>query len=744
MQRIPPHLPIDILHLSDLHFTGGDEHADSWNRFLDHVRRCLDGGLFRPEVIAFTGDLVESPGRAAFQQGVNALLELAECCGFLSGAPRWKAGDAAPPPEWRELLVDRILMVPGNHDVYFRGLRMLKLQPRGGWDGIAGDAPQALAAGPLAVHLLDSNGAPAWLEYARGGLVAPASLAWPRGLDLSHRFRMALVHGHPVQLPYLLEGTDAETLMLMENAGLMLKNLATEQVRLVLHGHRHYPRICTLVLPDAEEASRPIVIVGAGSVTKPPRDNAHAYDWIRIHPDQRVEVTMATRKKGEVGFSMLPPSPYVADAGDFSYAAMTKRVEIEGGTGDSDVRVEIRGIRVHPGRPAVSSLPFAIETPLPATLTAWSLRVGGGGRPSTKLRWEPGAALLTIDPPHSAEDVPLDLEIRYHVHNGVALNTWEAIQMYGGQVTGRESIDLPVAAETGRLALEAVLPRSLAGSGATGRGWANNSRGGEDAGASDGVRVEFEPDNRRLSTAPLRPRHSFRYGLSWRLPDLAPPGVDVLKRLVRIQRMQANLVAQLRQGTRLLDDECLEVAKKLQSELPGADVCLYVGVNEAAGDPAGAQLPYTLHMVGANTPLATPFDQSILRFGSGIAGQALRRGKLISYNVVEAESTRRAYENGEGGDWESLSCYIPFAHEPAPYLAIVAMPVFPLALAMKEDWQVDVNQPHFTLGVLCFGSRDPRFPLLSWPAAQRDRFVAGLQQPPAITDGVEGKLWALL
>src|SRR6478752_2689455 len=114
MDQVPSSLPIDILHVSDLHFTGDQKHDASWRSFCDHTKECLRRSLFRPEVIAFTGDLVESPSWDAFRQGVNALLELAECCGFVSDGLRWLESEPSPPEEWKKLLWSRLLIVPGN------------------------------------------------------------------------------------------------------------------------------------------------------------------------------------------------------------------------------------------------------------------------------------------------------------------------------------------------------------------------------------------------------------------------------------------------------------------------------------------------------------------------------------------------------------------------------------------------------------------------------------------------------
>src|SRR5687767_6410633 len=58
-------LPIDILHVSDSHFFGprNATRRKEWDIFLDSVSEGIDKKTFVPQLIAFTGDLVESPGR---------------------------------------------------------------------------------------------------------------------------------------------------------------------------------------------------------------------------------------------------------------------------------------------------------------------------------------------------------------------------------------------------------------------------------------------------------------------------------------------------------------------------------------------------------------------------------------------------------------------------------------------------------------------------------------------------------
>ncbi|MBV5346694.1 metallophosphoesterase, partial [bacterium] len=99
-----PRAPVRILHLSDLHFR-----ADTaWDRepVLRHLAAAIGAEVAQglaPDLVAITGDLAHS-GKAA---------EYALARRWLAEAlwPTLSAKDAPPLPR------DRLLLVPGNHDV---------------------------------------------------------------------------------------------------------------------------------------------------------------------------------------------------------------------------------------------------------------------------------------------------------------------------------------------------------------------------------------------------------------------------------------------------------------------------------------------------------------------------------------------------------------------------------------------------------------------------------------------------
>ncbi|MCB1037231.1 MAG: metallophosphoesterase, partial [Acidobacteria bacterium] len=437
--------PLDILHVSDLHFFG-DPVLDSarnaaWRALCNDVAQRRRKGVVRPHIIACTGDLVETPSEKAFRRGVNALLELAEECGFLEESCAWQEGEERPPEAWWQLLNHRIFLIPGNHDVFASGLRILFLgKASGEWARITdpeGRVPPgrleptpAALAGPLAVRMIDSNGSRAFWKTARGSVDRQVDLAWPQDLGVGdHHFRMALVHAHPLQVPFFVQGVfDDEASLMMDNAGFLLKNLADLGVRLILHGHRHYPCCYTLSLQDSRDAIRSVAIVGAGSATKAPaRWKYVSYNWVRIYPDQRVEVRILRRDPEAPAFSGFA-SPVAATLGDFSCERLERVVKVWNSFGDLEVTTRFSGLRALPGRPPVRCIPFERRVGSQVEYSARTLRGSAGSR---QVAWDAAAGSLELDPPLDAAGGAIDLEVRHHLHGGAALTSWQALQMYG-------------------------------------------------------------------------------------------------------------------------------------------------------------------------------------------------------------------------------------------------------------------------------------------------------------------------
>jgi predicted phosphodiesterase len=741
-QSLPSRLPINILHLSDLHWGaragGRDSSQNCWTSFLEHVTECRQKGLFRPDFIAFTGDLVHTPwpgGARHFRRGVNALLQVAGRCGFVEGEPTWTADQVHPPPAWWELLGRRLLMVPGNHDLYFFGVRVLWNRCTRHWRALSAppgqlEAPAAFAAGPLAILLIDSNGGPRLCGAARGEVKEQPTLGWPE-TPSTHLFRIALMHGHPLQVPFLLTGQDPERLMLVNDAGLLLKNLAHLGVRLLLHGHRHYPNISTLSLPDSDGAMQPIVVVGAGSVTRPESGwPYYAYDWIRVHPDHRVEVTFWKRSEGERAFAL--DRTYLADAGDFRYDLVRNKVAVQERTGDLDVTLEISGFRVLPGRREVARVPLSIGREEFASLAGWSVGLSQGGLAGSEVRWDEDTSSLLIDPPHRWTAPPVDLKLRYFIHNGEALSRWEAEELYDDDRRKTQgSINLGVPCETGTISLQVELPSAfqgitseqLSGRVVRGRGIVD-----EEASSAFSGAIAWDPVRRQISVQRERPQSSYTYRLFWPLLQ-DPPIKAVERRLLFIRHWQRWLVDQHEHGNRPLDAECRAITRSLEALglPPQIDVSLFVPDTHELRKPPFEKQPHrrgALRLVGATVELQPPLAQWSLPYGMGVAGRAWRAGTPQLYHVTDASSSREAYEQGE--QVSPGNFYHPFPSGPK-YLAVLAAPI--LATGIAEEFSIEVSSGRFALLVLSIGSTSHASPLLDWDSLEVGRLAQQVVSP---------------
>jgi hypothetical protein len=224
-------------------------------------------------------------------------------------------------------------------------------------------SPSETAQSALSIRLLDTTG--------RRSLNGLGTVAYDPDLgggeqwnvtDASLRFGVALVHGHPIELPFHLHGMfDGARGMVMENAGLLMKALAQLNIRLVLHGHRHYPGAWGVTLPDRDGHPKPLVVAGAGSPTKAPGGwKNYSYNWIRIHSDRKIKVYIVERDVGGGVHDFSRGQPFVADNGDFRYERLERHIVVNE-AGDVLATAVIKGFRVNPGRPAVRAIPFRLD-----------------------------------------------------------------------------------------------------------------------------------------------------------------------------------------------------------------------------------------------------------------------------------------------------------------------------------------------------------------------------------------------
>lgn len=254
-----------ILHLSDLHI--GLEEATLRRSYL---KRHLRGILPTVDRVVVTGDLFDTPNerlRASFDEFRRDI---------------------------EESTAKRLLVIPGNHDVRVRGNALGRI-------GRAAEYVTDLDWSPIEVdddiqvvfHSFNSSESG---DFARGCVSRRQRLdraeryedAVARNKYVGSYINIALVHHHPVsygsQPTTLYERLLArfggeERFIAFEGAEEFLSWCTGRRVRLVLHGHKHIPHLCTVrPTTDAE-----VTVIGCGSSVGA-EGKPMCYDVVSIDP----------------------------------------------------------------------------------------------------------------------------------------------------------------------------------------------------------------------------------------------------------------------------------------------------------------------------------------------------------------------------------------------------------------------------------------------------------------------------
>ena len=251
----PPREPLPprrrILHLSDLHF--GTERASQ-------TQTQLIAGLAatsRPfDRVVITGDLVDTPGRRPMQQYKNFFHQLQTQHGT------------------------RPVVVPGNHDQRLAGNSLFGLGRRPGQ--LADFEPRLVQPDPesrLVFFCFDSARTG---TFAKGQVEEEQLVRMGTSFDaentqgrLEGYLRVALVHHHPYRYRPDLEPSidprtwvDPEDFVAMDGAEKFVTWCAAREIGLILHGHKHIPRLLHECVPTGagnDIEHWPLTVVGCGS-----------------------------------------------------------------------------------------------------------------------------------------------------------------------------------------------------------------------------------------------------------------------------------------------------------------------------------------------------------------------------------------------------------------------------------------------------------------------------------------------
>jgi hypothetical protein len=157
------------------------------------------------------------------------------------------------------------------------------------------------AHSPLLLALLDSNPTHTGF-YAATGLVNNDQLIGLHSALLrAHKpyvARIGIVHHHvlPIAFAPSATGMTGEPMMVLRNAGAVLRILADHKFDLILHGHWHKAQFTRIDFGTDDKDSYPIAIASAGSAAMDSDDtSANCFNLITIAENGRIAVKSVRR-----------------------------------------------------------------------------------------------------------------------------------------------------------------------------------------------------------------------------------------------------------------------------------------------------------------------------------------------------------------------------------------------------------------------------------------------------------------
>lgn len=366
-----------FLHLSDLHL--GDDiiarallKGRSWKK---HVQQKITDGLIAsieqlgPDYIVISGDFVNKPAPETFLFAGDYLRKV-----FL---------------KTRFDVQNRLFVIPGNHDV-----SLLPKKP-----GL--DFERVFTFRKFLCHLFDVRDIEAYrhnfirvlqderiivigldstLKTARPmaeGEIGGALIEWVKkelrqiaaqlNKDYAKFAKIAILHHHCKSIPNTPIQDDR--LMQLLDAGDVLNLFAEVGVNVVLHGHRHVPRIT----PEIRSDSSCLTVVGAGTATCAFPEEQHGYgnnfNFIRVSPEKNqltISLYRANEQTGVFGEVRSPATYPLFKLHAQGYSThLTRKVVKLFADGTTKNHIEKLGLRVEDPALTMNVLPLRVVAMAP-------------------------------------------------------------------------------------------------------------------------------------------------------------------------------------------------------------------------------------------------------------------------------------------------------------------------------------------------------------------------------------------
>lgn len=284
-----------IAHLSDLHF-GADGYKDVSASLAEHLRLTV-----KPHLVIVSGDLVDTPDEALFQEVRDWLEALNRNLGWEPGQP------------------SRYHVCAGNHDRHKRGiatpLRRAKPKFEGHFNPTGAEQPYTQWIGEVPHRWrirLASVDTSVRARYSAQAFLGEIDLQRIRNLkewsdsEEPPFLVIMLAHHHLLPLPACEAETqsfsDLFKLTSAVNPGKILESLAASYVDLVLHGHEHRRNVASYGSYRID--SNQIVVVAAASATGAETlqgcNSARAsFNVLELRPDRSVWMNEARGPSGD-------------------------------------------------------------------------------------------------------------------------------------------------------------------------------------------------------------------------------------------------------------------------------------------------------------------------------------------------------------------------------------------------------------------------------------------------------------
>ncbi|HEX8090860.1 MAG TPA: metallophosphoesterase, partial [Blastocatellia bacterium] len=288
---------IVIAHLSDLHHPTIKE--ETWARLKSYLVER------KPDLILVTGDLTNHPWPWRHIQVRRKLLELVDEC-QKSRLTDAVAATGTQQPSGTDKQRDVMLrVVPGNHDCAFWGNVGFYFLKWVSFDLVFRGYQQTFfdfSTDKLKLYFFSFNSNPFIARWAKGAVSRRQLKSFQRKMDelqesqpdsINDAYKVALLHHHPMPIPY---DEKLEKYLFLKNAGEFINAMAQNRINLVLHGHKHKPRISSVSL-GTTSTSRNVSIVASGSTLKDGEEST--CNLITIYDNMRVEVKQAVANPGE-------------------------------------------------------------------------------------------------------------------------------------------------------------------------------------------------------------------------------------------------------------------------------------------------------------------------------------------------------------------------------------------------------------------------------------------------------------